>query len=573
MTATGGVGAMTFSLASGDLPKGLTLNISTGDLTGPLEPDTEGDYSFVLRARDSRGNYGTGSYSIKVQPQIVTVTDKHLDVPAGSTPVDIPLHKQATGGPFVSAEKTFVEPENAGVATIIRGSFAEAKATAPVGWYLQFKPNPSYAGQVKVGFRLISALGISNTGTVTYNIALDKDEVAEEVTGLVEDFVRSRQSLLASTIKVPDLMKRRRLAATSEPVTTQVQPYTSGLTVNFSTSLAQIESARDLADGAIAGSPSTFDIWMSGAVLAHNNGENGDPWGSFAMISAGADYLVTEKLLLGLSFHYDRMTDPTDEDANLTGNGWLAGPYASVEIGKGVFWNANILYGGSVNDIDTEFWDGGFDTRRWLFDSSINGEWRLDEDTVLSPKLRAVYLSETVDDYAVDNAQDDTVNLEGFTTEQLQASIGAELSRDYHLENMVLTPSIGVTGGYAGLDGSGAFGQVAAGLSVNTETMLTFDFDLLFNFDDGGERSTGARAGRRQILTRRKPRRHRDRALWQQRAIKNYVLKPIAKQFARSSCFVGRFFSFSPIKAICAACRPGFDRAPMSGADRHGAGA
>ncbi|WP_412178999.1 hypothetical protein [Rhizobium sp. TRM95796] len=42
---------------------------------------------------------------------------------------------------------------------------------------------------MKVGFRLISALGISNTGTVTDNIALDKDEVAEEVTGLVEDFV------------------------------------------------------------------------------------------------------------------------------------------------------------------------------------------------------------------------------------------------------------------------------------------------------------------------------------------------------------------------------------------------
>ncbi|WP_412178998.1 hypothetical protein [Rhizobium sp. TRM95796] len=51
ITATGGVGAMTFSLASGDLPKGLTLNISTG-------------------------------------------------------------------GPFVSAENTFVEPKNAGVATI-----------------------------------------------------------------------------------------------------------------------------------------------------------------------------------------------------------------------------------------------------------------------------------------------------------------------------------------------------------------------------------------------------------------------------------------------------------------------
>jgi hypothetical protein len=495
ITATGGVGATTFSLVSGTLPKGMSLNLSTGELTGPLEIGSEGDYSFVLQARDSTGNLGIGSYSLKVAPRSVTVTDKQIEVQAGSTPADVPLHRGATGGPFVTAEKTFVEPPNAGTATIIRGQFAQATTTTPVGWYLQFTPNPSYAGQVRVGFRLTSALGVSNTGTVTYTIAFDKKKVTDEINGLVEDFVRARQNLLASTIKVPDLMKRRRLETAKDPVTTRIQPSASGVTLGFSTSLVQMESAGSTGTRGSGGSLSPFNIWIDGTFMAHNREQNGDRWGSFAMISTGADYLVTDKLLLGLSFHYDRMTDPTDKDAELTGNGWLAGPYASMEIAKGVFWNANVLYGGSVNDIETEFWDGDFDTSRWLFDSSINGEWRLDADTVLVPKLRAVYLSETVKDYAVNNAQGDRLNIKGFTTEQLRVSLGADLSRDIHLENgMVLTPRIGVTGGYSGLDGSGVFGQVSAGLSLNAEAAWTLDFDLLFNIDNDGERSPGARA-------------------------------------------------------------------------------
>lgn len=44
---------------------------------------------------------------------------------------------------------------------------------APVGWYLKFTPNQAYSGQVRVGFRLVSVLGTSNTGTVTYNLAFE----------------------------------------------------------------------------------------------------------------------------------------------------------------------------------------------------------------------------------------------------------------------------------------------------------------------------------------------------------------------------------------------------------------
>jgi hypothetical protein len=496
ISATGGVAPLIYSLASGSLPNGMVLNVSTGELTGPLAAGSEGDYSFTIQARDNNGDLGTASYTLKVAPRVVTVDDKVISVAAGSAPANVNLAAGATGGPFVSADLTFVEPANAGTVSIVNGEFAQAGGPTPTGWYLKFIPNPAYSGQVRVGFRLTSALGVSNTGTVTYNIGFNTTQVAEDIDNLVHGFVQTRQNMIASTIKVPGLMERRRMATATDPVTARMMPSEEGMMLGFSTSLAQLESARDAADGGAGGYFSPFNIWIDGTFLAHNREENGNKWGNFAMVSAGADYLLSDKALIGVSFHYDRMTDPTNEDATLTGNGWLAGPYASFEIGKNVFWDTSLLYGGSANDIDTQFWDGTFDTSRWLFDTSIKGQLNLDEVTVLTPKLRAVYMSETVDDYEVTNGAGDILDLDGFTSEQLRASLGAEISRQVTLDNdLVLTPKIGATGGFSGLDGSGAFAQVSAGLSMQTSQEFDIDFGLLFNIEGDGEQSAGARVG------------------------------------------------------------------------------
>ncbi|WP_429941225.1 putative Ig domain-containing protein [Agrobacterium vitis] len=497
ISATGGTGTLIYSLASGSLPRGMVLNISTGALNGPLDAGTEGDYSFAIQARDSNGATGSASYTVKVTTRAVTVADHVVDVPAGSTPNNVYLNKDATGGPFTEADIVSVEPPEAGTATLIQGELAAASSASPVGWYLKFTPNPAYSGQARISYRLASSLGNSNTGTVTYNINYNAEEVATDIDNLVHSFVETRQNMISSAIKVPGLMERGRMARATTPVTTRMSPSAQGMTFGFSTSLAQIESARDSADGLAGGYSSPFNIWIDGVFLAHNDKDtNGSKWGSFAMINMGADYLLTDKALLGLSFHYDRMTDPTDEDAMLTGNGWLAGPYTSFEVSKGLFWDASLLYGGSSNTIDTQFWDGNFDTQRWMLDTSIKGKWSLDEATVVTPKLRAVYFSETVDDYAVENSSGDTIDLDGFTSEQFRVSLGAEIARSFTLASgSTLTPKLGLTTGFAGLDGSGVFGSVTAGASLQTTEAWAIEGSLLFNIEGEGEKSVGAKVG------------------------------------------------------------------------------
>jgi outer membrane autotransporter protein len=237
-----------------------------------------------------------------------------------------------------------------------------------------------------------------------------------------------------------------------------------------------------------------FNVWIDGTLMAHKRDENDDKWGSFAMLNLGADYLISEKALVGLSLHFDRMTAPTKEDAELTGNGWLAGPYASLEIGKGVFWDTSLLYGGSANDIDTAFWDGSFDTKRWLIDTVIMGEWQIDEATVLTPELRAVYFNETVKDYSVRNGAGDEITIEGFDAEQFRISLGAEIARSFTLENgSTVTPKLGATAGYAGLDGSGAYGALTAGLTLETVDFWMLDASLLLDIEGDGQKSLGGR--------------------------------------------------------------------------------
>ncbi|WP_457579603.1 autotransporter outer membrane beta-barrel domain-containing protein [Ensifer adhaerens] len=241
---------------------------------------------------------------------------------------------------------------------------------------------------------------------------------------------------------------------------------------------------------------SPFNIWIDGTVAVHKRDENGGRWGTFGLISAGADYLLAEKALIGLSFHFDRMTDPTDADAELTGNGWLAGPYASFELGSGVFLDTSLLYGGSWNDVDTEYFDGSFDTRRMMWDTKLQGQWQLGDATVLTPALRAVFLNEKVEDYSVSNGGGTKVDLQGFTQDQLRLSLGAELERAYRLENgLLLTPRFGFTAGFAALDNSGAFGTVSAGLNLSNAINWDFDFSLLYGIESEGEQTVGAKAG------------------------------------------------------------------------------
>ena len=70
--ASGGAGALTYSLASGALPTGLSLNAAIGAVTGT--PTAVGTFPFSVTATDAFGDSLTQPYSITVNPATPTLT-------------------------------------------------------------------------------------------------------------------------------------------------------------------------------------------------------------------------------------------------------------------------------------------------------------------------------------------------------------------------------------------------------------------------------------------------------------------------------------------------------------------
>jgi hypothetical protein len=66
VTATGGAGPYTWTLASGSLPPGLALSSGTPSATISGTPTRRGTFTFTIRVRDSAGALTTRALSIKI---------------------------------------------------------------------------------------------------------------------------------------------------------------------------------------------------------------------------------------------------------------------------------------------------------------------------------------------------------------------------------------------------------------------------------------------------------------------------------------------------------------------------
>ena len=101
VTASGGTGSYTFTVTSGALPAGLSLNGSSGAITGT--PGGSGPSNFTIRATDTSGNTGSRAYTVNIGTTTLAINAPTLPNASQGSAYSQTVVASGGTGPYVLA--------------------------------------------------------------------------------------------------------------------------------------------------------------------------------------------------------------------------------------------------------------------------------------------------------------------------------------------------------------------------------------------------------------------------------------------------------------------------------------
>ena len=166
------------------------------------------------------------------------------------------------------------------------------------------------------------------------------------------------------------------------------------------------------------------DVWVEGHYRHFEDNAGGaDTFGHFGVVYVGGDYLVTDSILIGALVQFDWAEETSRlTGSNVSGNGWMAGPYASMRLTPNVFLDGRVAWGQSDNTVDPfgGFYEDGFETERWLANLNLKGNWMVNSIRI-TPGISYTFFNEKQHAYIDSNA----VLIEGQTSDGEPARVRA----------------------------------------------------------------------------------------------------------------------------------------------------
>lgn len=502
----------------------LTLGANAASITG------SGDFSLSAQPPTSIAASGSATFSLTFNPSglgartaTVSITNDDADeapytFAVTGTGVDggnITLVQTITG-PDVTAQFSSSTAALNTSLTTVGGTASQLVQNVLPGTHSVTAGNLANLGY---GIAAISCNDTDSTGdiataTATINLAAGEDitctftavESREATSTLVADFLGARNTFLLAN--QPGSGRRIGRFSSGASQTTSGTAAGFGLSgaipipVQASVTANTLSFASHYAwstpSGVNAGEASEEDrkvherdIWIEGQIAGFNDANAN---GTFGVIYAGADQLVTPDILLGALVQYDWFSQDGDTNGSeVTGTGWMAGPYATFKLDEGFFADLRATWGQSSNDISpTGTYTDSFDTTRWLVSGALTGNYQVDRWTI-QPAASLSYIRETQESYT------DSLNvvIPEQSVSQGEFRAGPEFSYDIMFESGDrLTPSASFDGAYTfgndGLYSSGSLarevqglrGRAGLGLDLTTTTGLTIS--IASNYDGIG---------------------------------------------------------------------------------------
>lgn len=260
------------------------------------------------------------------------------------------------------------------------------------------------------------------TATLDLEVVEDTARVAQAFTDATNAFmVQLAERLLSSEPRSWRLDHRRRV---SGPGNIAMRADDDGLALRFNT--------------AVLGADGLWHFWAEGEYsrFTDRNGPLGAREGEFGLVSLGIDRLMNDRLALGLMVQLDRAGEESGTVSDISGTGWMVGPYVAAELRDGLFLAARLGWGRSTNDATINVYQdgspwfaGSFDTWRSLARVTLYGQHALANGLAISPEVDLAWIRDRQSAYGVSDGLG-TVVVPASAVERLRMTLGATLERD-----------------------------------------------------------------------------------------------------------------------------------------------
>ncbi|WP_448112323.1 putative Ig domain-containing protein [Mesorhizobium amorphae] len=520
------------SIAIASAPAHGTATVSGTEIVYTPAASFVGSDSLQYTATGPGGTTAPALVTINVRPHPVAVAQNVTTVSGKAVVVD--LTKDASGGPFTSANLVSVPPSSSG-------------ATSLNGYQMTFTPAATFEGIATVTFTLSNAYATSTVTAITINVQARPDPTRDsEVMGILNAQTAATRRFANS--QIGNFQQRLEGLHDSddgqEP--TDTLAFVQGIVLSFDSTCGkddlvphgescgshQAKADKDspfksyLDDNTTASTPGGFGtgsfghskvtIWTGGSInVGDREGNDGYKFETTGL-SGGIDYRFNRAFALGLGVGYGRdVSDIGDNGSRSTGKAYTAGLYASYHPGQNFFIDG--LLGYQWLSFDSKRYltsGGGFvtgerDGGQWFASVSAGAKYQV-ENWLISPYARLDVAHATLDAFTEKGDPSLALHYGEQDIDTVTGNLGLRLAYKIPVSFGVITPQLrleyqhdfegdsAITMNYAdmfggpfyhtSIDGS-AKDRFMLGLGMNVQTTQDFSVRLeyrgLFGSDGG----------------------------------------------------------------------------------------